>query len=216
MSLSGFIWDLDNTLYRYEAMTLHHGAVAAAHLARELGVDLPLDDLILRGEESVNQYGTSYHYMVHEFGIPEATAHLEFNKRLDVNLVAKKNHEIVEAFTHHPGQHVLLTHASRDWAERMLEHLGLSAFFPSAHILPIEEVGYARKNLGPEPFQQALAKLGLPAGEVAMLEDSAINLVHAHALGLWTAYIHHGKPLSPQPDYVKSQFANAAEALAGL
>lgn len=216
MTMRGFIWDLDNTLYRYQDVSLDSGALIAAHMAQERGIKLSTDELVQQSHLSYKTYGTSYHFLIHDFGCDENEVHQDFHDRMDLSAIARKNHDVAAAFRQHKGEHVLLTHASRRWAERVLQFQDLTEFFPPERILPVEEVGFARKNLGTASFEIALSRLGTRIEETAMIEDSLVNLVHPYQMGLWTVYIHHGRPLDPLPPYVKSQFANAMDVMATL
>jgi len=59
--------------------------------------------------------------------------------------------------------------------------------------LALEDVDYQAKSSGRKGFEKALAGLGVAAEETLMVEDLAHNLVHAKAMGMTTAMVHHGQ-----------------------
>ncbi|MCI5060126.1 MAG: HAD family hydrolase [Alphaproteobacteria bacterium] len=209
--IKGVIWDLDNTLYRFSGEFRQSCNVAAAKAALEAGLDLPFEAALHLAERSESEHGMSMHAYITDHGLSVADLHIPFHRHIDES--------IIRPFTALPVlledlslPQVILTNASRCWAERALQHIGLRHLFPDAHIIPIEDVGFEPKAATEKGFQKALEILGFSASNVVMVDDLDRNLEMAYQVGLRTVYMHYDDPFETLPDFINAQFENS-EAL---
>jgi putative hydrolase of the HAD superfamily len=90
-----------------------------------------------------------------------------------------------------PGRRLVYTNGSRAHAERVLERLQLADAFEE--IFDIEAAAF-RPKPQPEPYGELLRRHAIRAERSAFIEDTARNLVPAHALGMTTVWLDHGHP----------------------
>jgi putative hydrolase of the HAD superfamily len=84
------------------------------------------------------------------------------------------------------GRRAVFTNGSRDHAERVLKQIGLDGLW--ADIWDIHTIGFVPKPR-PEAYDRIVAAGGFDPHAAAMFEDTARNLVPAHALGMTTILI---------------------------
>lgn len=107
----------------------------------------------------------------------------------------------------------VLTHASAEWMNHVLENIGVAPHIDPAHRACVENNGFLKKHRGPLALLEAMSRLGVSNLETAFVEDTLANLVPAHEAGLATLYVHGGKPLAELPEFVDAQVPDAAGAL---
>jgi len=210
--LEGVIWDLDNTLYRFDGDFEHACHVAAARAAVKGGVAVTHERALELSILSYDRYGHSYRLFIEEYALDHLQAHYDFHTFIDEKLI-RKSLELIDLFRQTHLRHVLVTHASGEWAERALSHIGLKEFFPDAMILPLEAIEFRRKSESTAPFERALELLGLPAEKTVVVEDLADNLRIPYELGLATVLVHYGRKPQPMPKHIHVNCNNAAEFL---
>jgi putative hydrolase of the HAD superfamily len=189
--IRGIIWDLDGTLYRYDAIFNEVCNTAAARTAIDLGLKMDLDEAIKMATRSNAEHGSSFKFFA-DHGIAYEDFHIPFHKAVDTTILAK-NTEMKAALEALPIPMVILTNASRDWARRTLDHLEYGHLFGDGKILALEDVDYQPKSSSKKGFEKGLATLGVRATETLMVEDLAKNLIHAKEMGMTTALVHHGQ-----------------------
>ncbi len=117
-----------------------------------------------------------------------------------------------------PGERWLLTNASRRYALRLLQLLGLRRCFH--RVIAIEDMKILGR-LRPKPsmllMRRLLRESGRPAGRIRLVDDHNENLQAAHRLGMRTARVlvsktvqmrarDSGRPLAARrPSYVRLQ-----------
>src|SRR5262249_15269109 len=85
-----------------------------------------------------------------------------------------------------PGRRFVFTNNCRNYAERVLKHLGLA---PSiTDIWDIRAIEFAPKP-DPKSYAGIIAKGGIVPERAAWFEDISHNLEPAHALGMTTVYV---------------------------
>jgi len=191
-NIQAIIWDLDNTLYRFNTLFEDACNHIAGRTARALGVDI--DDALATkmAEESFAKHGYSMRVFLEQHDLCNVDVHHEFHKHLDEKIL-DKSHELVEIFKQSKLQHVIVTHGSRHWAERALDHLDLRQFFPDERIFGLEDYGFQKKDESRFVFEMTMELLGLEASQMIMAEDTVRNLRHPHDLGMKTVLVHHGR-----------------------
>ncbi len=207
--VEGIIWDLDNTLYRFDKDFEHLCHVAAAKAAVKGGVPMTHEETLKISLKSYDQYGHSYRLLIEQYELDKQQMHYDFHSFIDETLI-KKSVELIDLFSKVNLNHVLVTHASGEWAQRALAHIGLKDFFPDERIIPAEATNFQSKAESRAPFEEALSRLSLSPEKVVVAEDITENLRIPHEMGLGTILVHYGKPPSPIPDYVDMNYNNAA------
>lgn len=205
--IQGVIWDLDNTLYRFTEAFYQSCTQAAAQAAQELGINLSYEDTLKLAERSEEEYGYSMHGYVTDHGLTYASLHFPFHQRIDETVIDPIPYakEFLEGLK---LPQVILTNASRCWAERALKFIGVDHLFPAEKIIPMEDVGFEPKARSKKGFKLALKKLNLPAEKVVMVDDLDRNLAIAYDLGMQTVYMNHGDPMEELPDFIDAQYDN--------
>lgn len=206
-NIKGIIWDLDNTLYRFDEAFEHACNIASARAALDMGVDLSLEEAVFIAETSFENHGYSGLVFEREYNICHSEYHFKYHDAIDEKII-HANEEMREALAAVDLPHVILTNASRPWAERVLRHLGLDSWFPHERIIPQEDTDFEPKARGPRGFEMALEKLGLPTDNILMVDDMVKNLRIPKELGLQTALIHHGQVKQDLPDFVDAEFSD--------
>lgn len=186
--IRGIIWDLDGTLYRYTHDFKNACSVAAVQTAIGLGLEMAYEDALALAIDSEKIHGNSVR-LFSEWGLPYKDCHDLFHRKITVEHIAREDD--ARAAVHALDlPMVLLTNASRDWADRMLAHLGLDDIFGKDRVLALEDAGFNVKSQSDRGFKMALDLLGLPAGDVVATEDLPANLITAKNMGLATALVH--------------------------
>jgi putative hydrolase of the HAD superfamily len=206
----GIIWDLDNTLYRFEEDFEHFCHVAAARAALKGGLDKTFDQAFELCLKSYSVYGHSCQIFTEEYRIDKTQLHFDFHNYIDEKIIARSI-ELVNLFEELSLNHVLVTHASHEWAQRALTHLGLKDHFPDQMIIPAEATGFERKSESKIPFEMAIQKLSCPPACLVVVEDIAENLAIPYEMGLFTVLVHHGRKPEMLPSYINMACNNAVE-----
>lgn len=215
--IEGVIWDLDNTLYRFTKEFRHQCNVAAAKAAYDQGIDLSYEDTFKLAERSEAEYGYSIHFYVAHHGFSYDSLHVPFHDNIDEKTI-ETIEGVAESLRGLDMPQAILTNASRGWAHRVLNHIGLEDFFDDAFITASEDVDFQVKSQSRAGFERALAALGLPPEKVVMVDDLDRNLIIAHEMGLQTIYMHHDDPIADLPHYMDAQYKNVlgfVEAMRG-
>lgn len=208
--IKGVIWDLDNTLYRFTDTFYRSCTLAAAEAAQELGINLSYEDTLKLAERSEEEYGYSMHGYVTDHGLTYASLHFPFHEKIDETVIEKID-GVPEALASLELPQVILTNASRDWAERTLKYIGADHLFPGEKIIPMEDVGFEPKARSAKGFLKAQELLNLPVENIVMVDDLDRNLSIPNDLGMSTVYMHHDDPMTDMPIYINEQYENVLE-----
>lgn len=211
--IRGIIWDLDGTLYRYDDVFIKACNIAAARAAQLLGVNITYEESVALAVRSEAEHGYSLHGFIHDHKLSYDRLHHPFHEFIDEKLI-EKNDAFVKALERLSLPQVLLTNASRGWANRVLRHLGMKHLFPDGHIIPMEDVNYTPKARGATGFEKALEILNLLPMHVLVVEDLARNLIIPRQMGLRTALVTHGSQAdedAPEADLVVSDVTKICE-----
>lgn len=211
-SARGIVWDLDNTLYRADEAIIDAFNVAMARAVRRAGVDLEMEEAAAMARRSFETYGYSGYVFVQEYGIDRDALHYEVHGTIDEKVI-RDTLAVRDLFAAARRDHVLVTHSARVWAEKVLSHLGLRDFFPDGRVLAFEHYDFESKGESRRAFEMALDRIGHPAREVVVVEDTLKNLRIPREMGFGTVLIHHGRPPADIPGFVDFSCANAAELL---
>lgn len=192
-----FIWDLDNTLYKFDDNQVRLWHEGVVHYMQSKNINITLDEGIEIAHKGWIDHRDSNHYFIKEHDLCKHETHVGMFAHVDHNMITPCTQTpdmMTEMKKHH---HVILTYATRDWAHRVLDHTGLSEFFQPDFILGAEDYNFEDKAHSPRGILTALDKIGGNADEVLFVEDTLPNLITAkqHA-GVKTAYLHHNRPIN--------------------
>lgn len=211
--IEGIIWDLDGTLYRFSDAFEQACNIAAARTAEKLLPDLTFEDALKVAEESYNEWGFSGRHFVDRYGIHYPDYHFLYHDAIDETII-EKNDAMLAALQKLDLPSILVTHASRRWADRALTHLMMRDYFP--HIIALEDTDFDGKAYTTAPFIKALELLNLTPEKVLVIEDSARNLIKPKEMGMTTAYIDHGKSAISGDSHIDFTFPDTLECLGML
>ena len=213
---AGILWDLDNTLYRVNSvMEKSFFNTAVAHAVREWGLDLSLDIAIAMAHESFEKTRFSARVFVDQYNIPFQDLHFLIDKHLDHKTINACD-DTRRLFQMCPVDHALITHAARRWGLTVLNHLGLSDFFPEDRVFGFETYEFQSKANSPKSFEMALAAMNKNPDQSIMVEDTVENLRVPHDMGMTTILVHHGKVPDMLPDFVDHVCTNARDVMAAV
>lgn len=198
-SIHGIIWDLDNTLYRFDAAFEHACNIASARAAIDLGVDLEFEEALTIAQTSFEAHGFSGLIFETEYKISRRDYHFKFHESIDEKII-RVNTEMKDGLSKLNLPHVILTNASYEWAVRTLTHLGLKDFFPDTHILGQENFDFIPKARDRDGFDKALSILNLPAENILMVDDLSKNLRIPKEMGMQCALVQHHAKDDGNPD----------------
>lgn len=213
--IQAIIWDLDGTLYRFDEDFLVACNHAAAKAAIHLGVPLKLDEAVEFAWQSHAQTGQSILHFLRDYEIKVEQMHDVYHELIDEKLI-KTAVQTKSLFQSLKLPQIIITHASKDWAARVLAHLGLKEYFPDTHILGKEDYQFQSKCSSPLSFDMGLEILGVKPEAVVVVEDTVKNLKIAADKNMHTALLHYGRPPKPMPSYVDYNYNNVNELLGQL
>lgn len=213
--IDGIVWDLDNTLYRFDENLTEAFHIAMARAALDVGLVMDLHTAIGIARRSYIERGQSSKIFTEDYGVSFAAIHHSFHHHINEKMI-EANDETREAFARLDVKHAIITHASKEWAVRVLAHLGLSEWFPSERVFGLETVDFKRKDDSRDPFTAALGAMDVAPARAMMVDDLIPNLRIPHAMGLMTVFLHHGRVPVETPDFVQASYGNILELLNNL
>lgn len=189
--------------------------MAAAEAAHEHGIDLSFDETLKLAERSEQEYGYSMHgYVVHH-GISYADLHFPFHDKIDESVIDQIE-ELPTALQSLNLPQIILTNASRGWAQRVLSYTGLDQFFDNNAVIPMEDTNFEPKARSDKGFKLAQKKLAIPFENIIMVDDLDRNLEIPHKLGMQTIYMHYGDPAEPKPEHITEQYYSILDLINNL
>ena len=211
-SLRGMLWDLDNTLYRFNQPLEKEFNRAIAHAALEWGVDLTLEEAMELAEKSWMTHRYSAFEFMLRYNIPQADLHHLTDKHLRHDLI-EKSEQTRSLFSRGSQKHALITPSARPWALKILKQLELDPWFPDPQVFAYEDYAFESKAESRKSFEMALESINHNPCDVMMVEDTLENLRVPHEMGILTVYLHHGRPVGELPSFVDYHAGNVEELL---
>lgn len=214
-----WLFDLDNTLH--DASKGIFGAIDGAMsqtVASMLDVDADTGDRLRK--EYWKRYGATVIGMVRHHGV-RASVFLERTHEFDVASLVHSEYGLMRKLACLPGRKILLTNAPLDYASRVLSALGIAHAFEC--IWSIDDMAL-QGRLRPKPstalMRQILARIGVPARQVVLVEDTLRNLRSARQVGMRTVHVFHpGTPFSASYSgrnlYVDVRVTSVGQLLSG-
>lgn len=208
---NGILWDLDNTLYRFDKAFETACNIAAARTVEKLMPGVSYEDALEAAERSYREHGYSGKILIEQFGIAYSDYHYLYHDTIDETIV-ERNDAIIAALDDLDLPNVLVTHASRRWAERTIRHLSMEKYFPSTRIIALEDTEFQGKAYSRAPFIKGMELLNLPPEQMVVVEDTAKNLIRPKEMGMTTVLIHHGNP-PRETDHIDFSYPDTLEFL---
>jgi putative hydrolase of the HAD superfamily len=196
--VSAWVFDMDDTLYPREQglMQLVQGRINA-YVVEAVGLD-PVSARVLQ-RQFLDEHGTTLAGLMANYTIdPAHFLHDVHDVPMDSLEPAPR---LVEQLMRLPGRRLVFTNGARDYADRVLDRLGVTACFDG--VFTIEDADLTPKP-APSTFRHFIERYGLDPHRAAFFEDTPRNLEPAKALGMATVLIGdgHGKPLGDHIDHV--------------
>lgn len=214
-AIRGVIWDLDNTLYRFDTVFEDACNSAAAKTICGMVDGLTFEEAFAAAEESYNTHGYSGKALIARYNLAYSDYHFPFHESIDETILAR-NDAMLNALARLGRPQVIVTNASRHWAEKVLTHLNMKSFFPDTHIIPLEDSEFEAKAHSKRPFVMAQDILGCPMQNILVVEDTVKNLSVPKSMGFHTALIHHGRAPKERHDFIDAEFPDTLELLKNL
>ena len=214
-SIRAVIWDLDNTLYRFDTIFEDACNRAAAKTICNMVPDLTFDDAFSAAVESYAIHGYSGKALIARYNLSYDAYHYPYHEAIDETMIARNDAMISGLFALDRPQ-AIITNASRHWAERALRHLGMKEFFPDDFIFALEDSEFEAKSHSPRSFTMAQNKLGIAPHETLVVEDTVNNLKVPKGMGFQTALIHHGRAPAQRHSFIDREYPDTLELLRAL
>ncbi len=214
-SVRGIIWDLDNTLYRFDTIFEEACNRAAAQTICKMVAGLTYDEAFSSAVESYAQHGYSGKSLIAQYNLEYRDYHFPYHESIDETILAH-NDNMNRALGALGLPQVIVTNASRYWAEKVLTHLGMKKFFPDTHILPLEDSDFEAKAHSPCPFAMAQSIIGFLPQNILVVEDTVRNLSVPKSMGFQTALIHHGHVPDERHEFIDEEYSDTLELLKTL
>ncbi|MGB3276719.1 MAG: pyrimidine 5'-nucleotidase [Castellaniella sp.] len=193
-----WLFDLDNTLHDasrgiFGAIDRRMGAAVAQAL------DLPPDQANALRLRYWKRYGATAIGLARHHGVNLhqflATCH-----DFDVAPLVHSETGLAARLRDLPGTRIVLTNAPAHYARRVLDALGILHEFDGLwaidHMMPM---GLARPKPSLGLMRMVVARLGVPAHRIILVEDTERNLKSARQVGMRTVWLYHpGTPFSRQ------------------
>ena len=178
-----WIFDLDNTLYPascnlFEQVRQRIGGFIAERFA------LDMEDARALQRRYFLKYGTTLRGLMTVDGIPPGEF-LDYVHDIDVTPVPPSP-ELNETLGALDGRKLIFTNGSAGHAEQVMDRLGVARHFEA--IVDIVASDYLPKP-DRRPYDRMIAAHGIDPKSAVMVEDMAVNLVPAHALGMTTVWV---------------------------
>ncbi len=189
-----WLFALDNTLHNashaiFPAMVVKMNA----YMARVLG-----DGVTPASPEEISatrarywqRYGATLLGLVRHHGVDAAHFLRETHDLPELEAMIRHERGLGQLLRRLPGRKILLTNAPREYARKVVGHMGIGRHFSGQ--VTIESMWVHRK-LRPKPSRVMLRRLmrreGLDPRRCILVEDTLENLRSAHALGMRTVWV---------------------------
>ena len=181
--VSGWVFDLDNTLYPPEMRLFDQvDARITGFVVRATGLDRPEADALRK--RYWREYGTTLAGLMAVHGV-EPEGYLSEVHDIDFT-VLRPDPQLRARIAALPGRRIVHTNGWAPYAERVLEARGLAGIFDG--VFGVEHAGYLPKP-DPQAHRAVLDLGGIDPERAAMFEDDPRNLSAPHAMGMCTVHV---------------------------
>jgi len=182
-SIDTWLFDLDNTLYPADS-----GLFRQVHqrmgefIERRLGLTPLAAKAVQR--RMFERHGTTLRGLMTEYDVPPDTF-LDYVHDIDVSVV-EPNPQLGQAIEGLPGRKLVFTNGSASHANRVLDRLGIAESIDD--IEDIVSFGFQPKP-HPAIYDRIVKRHAITPERAVMVEDRAVHLEPAHALGMTTVWV---------------------------
>lgn len=215
-SIDVWLFDLDNTLYPASCRLFDQIDRAMGRYVADLLSLEPAEARALQ-KQYFREHGTTLRGLMAHHDI-DPHDYLSVVHDIDHTAV-QPNPRLDSALGRLPGRKLVFTNGSVPHAEAVLQRLGIPHHFEA--IFDIVASDFVPKP-DPAPYHELLKRHDIDPTRAFFAEDSARNLVPAHALGMTTLYVQHGADWNVDPhvgaDYIHHRCEDVTdwvEAVAG-
>jgi len=178
-----WVFDLDNTLYPHHVNLWQQ---VDKRIGEFIGAYLKVSAEEARRiqKDYYRRYGTSMRGMMTEHGV-RPDDFLAYVHQIDHSPL-QPNPAMGAAIAKLPGRKLILTNASTDHADKVLQRLGMDAHFEAVFDIVAADL---EPKPAPQTYQKFLRDYAVDPRKAAMFEDLARNLVIPHQLGMTTVLV---------------------------
>jgi putative hydrolase of the HAD superfamily len=178
-----WVFDLDNTLYPHHVNLWQQ---VDRRIGEFIGAWLRVSPEEARRiqKDYYRRYGTSMRGMTTEHGV-RADDFLAYVHQIDHSPL-QPNPAMGAAIAKLPGRKLILTNASTDHADKVLQRLGMDGHFEAVFDIIAADL---EPKPAPQTYQKFLRDYQVDPRKAAMFEDLARNLVIPHQLGMTTVLV---------------------------
>jgi putative hydrolase of the HAD superfamily len=182
-AIDTWIFDLDNTLYPAGSNLFPQiSARMGEFIARQFGLDAEAARAMRT--RLFRAHGTTLRGLMVEHGV-DPHEFMDYVHDVDLSGLSPAI-DLAAALAALPARKLVHTNGSRRHAGRILGHLGLTDHV--AGIFDIADAGFVPKP-DPAGYHALIQRFGVEPGRAAMVEDMAVNLAPAAALGMVTVLV---------------------------
>ncbi|MGB8841000.1 MAG: pyrimidine 5'-nucleotidase [Aliidongia sp.] len=178
-----WIFDLDNTLYPassdlFPQISARMGEFIAGRFGLDAEAARAMRTRLFRS------HGTTLRGLMVDHGV-DPHEFMDYVHDIDLSGLAPAR-GLAAVFAALPARKLVHTNGSRRHAARILDHLGLAG-----HVVGIFDIADAGFLPKPDPagYRTLIGRFGVEPGRAAMVEDMAVNLAPAAALGMVTVLV---------------------------
>jgi putative hydrolase of the HAD superfamily len=178
-----WVFDLDNTLYPHHVNLWQQ---VDRRIGEFIGAWLKVGPEEARRiqKDYYRRYGTSMRGMMTEHGV-RADDFLAYVHEIDHSPL-QPNPAMGAAIAELPGRKLILTNASTDHVDKVLQRLGIDAHFEAVFDIIAADL---EPKPAPQTYQKFLGDYRVDPTKAAIFEDLARNLVIPHQLGMTTVLV---------------------------
>lgn len=212
---------MDGCIYEYTQEFVDGCQAAAVKAIIEFVPELADEDYQVMHDKAWASYlkhGSSITAFARKYGLDHDQMNAVYHKFLQTSYVNPLE-DLPSAFEDavNGGHKICLaTHSHMNFASRLIQHLKLhQTFNAKANMLTLEQVGNQyMKDKSPKMVLEAAKIMGEDIRNLALIEDTARNLIPAKQAGATTVLIHWGKKIPDvKPPHVDYMFKSPVDVL---
>lgn len=207
MAIRAILFDLDNTLYPASSGLMQSlDQRIGDFVERSLGLGVE-ESLRLR-RQYYAEFGTTLRGLHRHHSEVETEDYLEYvhDIALDAFLVSDERLDALLGALE--PRKVIFTNSPREYAERVLQTLGIAHHFERIFDLRFFEF-FCKPD--PSCYTRVVEELGIAGSEALLIEDTVNNLPPARALGMTTILVDEHEQPNALADYVVPDIVAAVE-----
>lgn len=189
-----WLFDLDNTLHNashaiFPALNAKMN-VFMTRMLQEQGRPAHQEEVNRLRQLYWRIYGATLLGLMHHHDVCATSFLRETHAFDDLTSMIHTERGLIRLLKQLPGKKILLTNAPLEYAQKVVQHLGLNRFFSKN--ISIESM-YIHKQLRPKPsrllMRKILAKERIRPRRCVLIEDTMVNLKSAKQVGIRTVWM---------------------------